>query len=125
MNASVFLHTAAMLYIEILWSPLCFQSFYLLLFTAGGCGDVILTFHPFSAEICCASKPLVCDSPRPPLTVVTVDPSGAKPFFCVFVSKETAVRWLQYCWCRRSQLRLGQDPVGPVAPEPALGLIWS
>lgn len=44
------------------------------------------------------------------------------PFFvCLFVSKETAVRWLQYCWCRRSQLageRSGQDPVGSVAPEP-------
>lgn len=104
MNASVFLHTAAMLYIEIVWSPLCFQSFYLPLFTAGGCGDVILTFHLFPAEFCCASKPLVCDSPRPPLTPSSRSTRAVPNPLFVFVSKETAVRWLQYCWCRRSQL---------------------
>lgn len=129
MNASLFLHTAAILYIQILWSPLCFRSFYLLLLTTVGCGDLSVTFHFFSGVICCASKPLVCDSPppsptcscRPPLpTHTNTHTHHHHP-----VSELSAVRWLQYCSCRRGQFVqerdrvTGRDPRASAAPDPA------
>lgn len=92
MNASVFLHTAAMLYIEILWSPLCFQSFYLLLFTAGGCDDVILTFHPFfRRDLLCIKTTRVRFSPS------AADSRHGRPercqtlFLCLFLRKRLSV----------------------------------
>lgn len=87
-------------------------------------GDAVMWFWPFTSfqprsvvhqNHSCATLPVHrwhCRHGRP---------ERCQTLFLVVFSKEAAVRWLQYCWCRRSQLRgerLGQDPVGSAAPEP-------